>query len=517
MKTTVENIPVELIDPSPFQDRKEFAPGELDALALNIGRTQQAVAALVRPKNGKRYELVHGERRHRACILLSQPHERARLEKIEAADGRGNGLLPPVLTLRCEVATLTDAEVIEAQRSENRQRENLTALEEAAGYQQMLGQKDAAGKALYTRDTLAAKMGKSRSHVYERLRLLKLPKPVHEALVKGEIDASVAGLIGALPVESAVKALLADARRGCSFREIKQEIERDHAKALRGAPFALSDATLDPKAGPCMTCPKRSGNLDPLSSSPDVCMDPACYRRKLASAAKEGDTVIDAKTWDRVKYSGKFEKLGQEIWLGDKYTKVGLLLKQLKDKAPAVQLADGGTEIVEVVDTAALKTALASAGLMKKQRSDPGGRSWQAQQRARAKKKDQCIAVAQAATVTILDKLVAKGVDERLWALLADRVRQLVSIDVAFFVAKRRGLARVIGEARPGLEAWLANKERTNQDRQQFVVEAMLCADWGATWDPKFSNDFKAVCKVAGVNLDKLVAAPAKRAQKGGK
>lgn len=137
------------IHPSPTNPRKYFDADKLKALAGNIaeqGILQPLVVRCTVHPIGEtvRYELVAGERRWRASEI-------AKLD-----------LVP------CMVRNLSDNEVLEIQYIENLQREDLTALEEAEGFKQLID------SGAYTADTLAEKLGMSRSHVFNRLKLMKL-------------------------------------------------------------------------------------------------------------------------------------------------------------------------------------------------------------------------------------------------------------------------------------------------------------------------------------------------------
>ncbi len=155
----VKLIPIESITPNPHQPRREFAQDALEDLAASIKVRGVLQPVLVRPLGGKRYELVAGERRLRASKLAG---------------------LSEIPTL---VREMTDQESLAIALIENLQREDLNAVEEALGYQQLQQQFG------LSQEELARQVGKSRSAVANSLRLLNLPEPVQTDIQQGAITA----------------------------------------------------------------------------------------------------------------------------------------------------------------------------------------------------------------------------------------------------------------------------------------------------------------------------------------
>jgi len=153
-------IPVENIAPNPDQPRRDFPKQELDELAGSV-REKGIIQPLILRKNPNKpggYEIVAGERRWRAA-QIAQLHE-----------------VPAV------IREYSDTEVLEIAIIENIQRAELNPVEEAAGYQQLM---DRFG---HTQEKLATALGKSRSHIANLLRLLKLPDLVLDLLKSGAIS-----------------------------------------------------------------------------------------------------------------------------------------------------------------------------------------------------------------------------------------------------------------------------------------------------------------------------------------
>lgn len=142
-------FPIDKIRPNPYQPRRNFDEEKLQELADSILQHGLFTPVLIREaKNG--YELVAGERRLRASKL-------ANLDTIEAI-----------------VVDFNDQEMMEIAIVENIQREDLNVLEEAQGYQLLIDNLD------LTQQEVAKRVNKSRSHITNLLRLLKLPKSVQK-------------------------------------------------------------------------------------------------------------------------------------------------------------------------------------------------------------------------------------------------------------------------------------------------------------------------------------------------
>lgn len=198
-------IAVEKLSPGKFQPRRKFDDEAIDQLAESIASHGVLQPLLVRPLSGDRYEIIAGERRWRAA-QKAQVHE-----------------LPVV------IRSLTDQEALEIGLIENLQREDLTALEEAEGYQRLM---DEFG---HTQEVLAEHLGKSRSHIANTLRLLKLPQGVRGLVQSGALSAGHARtLVGAKNPEELAGAIV---KRGLNVRQaeklVQQSVEGKHKAPKR--------------------------------------------------------------------------------------------------------------------------------------------------------------------------------------------------------------------------------------------------------------------------------------------
>lgn len=160
-----KEVPLAAIVPNPRQPRDIFDGERLDDLAASIREVGLLQPIVVRPVGGGRYELIMGERRWRACQQV------------------GLDAVPAIVRNTQDDALLLDALI------ENLQREQLNPLEEAAAYQQLLDDFQA------THDQLAKKVGRSRSHITNTLRLLNLPPEVQTSVAAGTVSAGHARAI----------------------------------------------------------------------------------------------------------------------------------------------------------------------------------------------------------------------------------------------------------------------------------------------------------------------------------
>lgn len=272
---------------SHLNPRRRFNSEALAELADNIQRHGVLQPILCRPVlvgEDTRYEIVAGERRWRASKLAAMPE------------------IPAI------VREMEDAEALEIAVIENAQREDLHPLEEAEGFEALMrayGHTDASRDSA---EDLAAKIGKSRTYVYNRLKLLALVPDLREAFFSGEFNATVAQQLARLPASLQPKAMAklrkvtADGEQ-INVREAGELLRREFHLRLDKATFPIKDVTLLPEAGACTSCPRMSGNEpDLFGDEPDnVCTDPGCFESKLlahnerqkAKARDAGLTVIE--------------------------------------------------------------------------------------------------------------------------------------------------------------------------------------------------------------------------------
>ena len=211
------HIPIDQIAPNPDQPRRTFTEDALADLTASI-REKGIIQPLIlrRAPTGKGYEIVAGERRWRAA-------QRAQLHEVPAL-----------------VRELNDTEVLELAIIENIQRDDLNAVEEAAGYRQLM---DRFG---HTQEQMATALGKSRSHIANLLRLLNLPADVLEFVRDGRLSAGHARALVTAEDPSALARIVI--QKGLSVRQT-EKLTKTPNKAKEGAARSVpSGADADTKA-----------------------------------------------------------------------------------------------------------------------------------------------------------------------------------------------------------------------------------------------------------------------------
>lgn len=441
-------VPVARLHPSPTNPRKHGLLKGIDELADSV-RSVGVLQPIVARASGKDFEVVFGHRRREAAI-------RAELDEV------------PVI-----VRTYDDDQVLEAQTVENLQREDVHPLDEADGFAVLL-------KRGYDLARIAAKLGKPTSYVAQRLKLCSLSKDARKALDEELISLGVALELAKLPNEKlqaealkvvapARDARFAEDRVLLRVVDARAEIEREVMRKLSNAPFDTADAKLLPKAGPCTTCPKRTGvqvDLFPEASSPDLCTDPVCFREKsdakwklLQKTAKaEGKKLLGAKetseTFDQyggrnggLRWNSNFEALNGTTRNGaGRDVSVRGLFKP--DEMPDVFVAKNPHtgDVVELVPKKAVERALAkrSRQAAHKERTSktPAQKAADAKEKAateRARAKEAVRAAVSARCVAAIADAVQKaGTKAELFVL--DLVLEQVA-DM-FYEGLERSLAR---------------------------------------------------------------------------
>jgi ParB family chromosome partitioning protein len=184
-------LPIEFLKPNPRNPRRVYSDTELDELAASIKERGIIQPVVVRAVRGAKdsYEIIAGERRWRAA-------QRAGLHEV------------PVVTLE-----VSDSEALELAIIENVQRTDLNPLEEAGGYEALITEYH------HSHDEIAKIVGKSRSHITNTLRLLKLPDAVKAYINAGKISAGAARmLIGASDPEAMAREIV---ERGLNVRQVE--------------------------------------------------------------------------------------------------------------------------------------------------------------------------------------------------------------------------------------------------------------------------------------------------------
>ncbi|MFI7615632.1 ParB/RepB/Spo0J family partition protein [Nonomuraea terrae] len=197
-----KEVPLAAIVPNPRQPREVFDEDRLEDLAASIREVGLLQPIVVRPVGGGEYELIMGERRWRACKQVG---------------------LDPVPAI---VRNTQDNELLRDALIENLQREQLNPLEEAAAYRQLLDDFQA------THDQLAKKVGRSRSHITNTLRLLNLPPEVQLPVAAGTISAGHArALLGLDSAEEQIQLAKRIVAELLTVRAVEEIVSMGSAKA----------------------------------------------------------------------------------------------------------------------------------------------------------------------------------------------------------------------------------------------------------------------------------------------
>jgi ParB family transcriptional regulator, chromosome partitioning protein len=254
-----QKIPIEFLRPNPRNPRRNFGEDGLDELAASIKEKGIIQPLLARPLAGiaDAYEIIAGERRWRAA-------QRAGLHEV------------PIISFEAD-----DRQALELAIVENVQRADLDPLEEAAGYERL------GDEFLYTQADLAKVIGKSRSHVSNCLRLLKLPERTKALLREGKISAGHARVLLSSAEPDALAAKIA--AQNLSVRDTEKLLEgaaessspkgqgpRKHGVAEKDADTRAMEKKLMEQLGMNVTITHREGEA--------------------------GDVVVRYKTFDQLEF-----------------------------------------------------------------------------------------------------------------------------------------------------------------------------------------------------------------------
>ncbi|RJG23711.1 ParB/RepB/Spo0J family partition protein [Paenibacillus thiaminolyticus] len=196
----VTEVSLQQLRPNPYQPRKNFDEQSIQELAESI-KQHGVIQPIIVRSVVKGYEIIAGERRYRASQLL------------------GLATIPAV------IRTFSDQQVMEIALIENLQRENLNAIELALAYQGLMDQFS------LTQEELSVKVGKSRSHIANFLRLLQLPEEVKEYVSRGTLSMGHARAIVGVKDTTKVKQLAKSTiEQGWSVRQLEEAIQQLHQK-----------------------------------------------------------------------------------------------------------------------------------------------------------------------------------------------------------------------------------------------------------------------------------------------
>lgn len=245
-------VPVAAIAPNPRQPRGAFEGESLSGLARSIQQVGVLQPIVVRPRNGG-YELVAGERRLRAAKMA------------------GLATIPAV------VRQTDDTEALREALIENLHREDLAPLELAAAFQELLEEMG------LSQDELAERLGFSRPHIANTIRLLQLPEEVQRLLADGKIQAGHGRALLALSdPEAQTSVALRIAAEDLSVRQV-EEVARAYASAGRTETAEEPGARVRPRRPP-----------DPRAAEvEEILSEELSTRVKVQMGRRKGKVVVE--------------------------------------------------------------------------------------------------------------------------------------------------------------------------------------------------------------------------------
>lgn len=498
------------IYPSKTNPRTNFDPAKMAELVESVRSHGVLQPILLRRINfvinePPQFEIVAGERRFRAA-------KEAGLSEIPAT-----------------VRSLTDKEVLEIQVIENLQRADLEPLEEAEGYHLLMKEHG------YSADELALKIGKSRTYVYARIKLCDLPEVARTALAAGKISHSVALLIARIPSaelqKKATERILEPwtwSKEPMSYRNALMEIQRNYMLELKEAPFPRGDAELLPSAGPCTTCPKRTGNQPELfaGEAKDVCTDPPCFKKKteaqkdrtLEEAKAKGLKVLTSQEAKKVLSYGSLNYNAPYVELTGacrEDPKNRSYQKLLGKQAPAAVIAvDDRGRTHELLPKKEVLKALKEKGYEFAKKESASTNRYESERKKREEKIEIAEAACKVGVELLLGKMSAGEIDLKFWRLLAGTIFDLTAEfqmdDSIERVAKRWGFVppaeRKAGEKIPTPEDFLLKKIKSGNEKELALLcfEILLAEHVVIQYSGEYPGFFKETCDQYGVNLSEI-------------
>lgn len=199
----VREIPIKELRPNPYQPRRSFDQKSIEELKASI-EEHGILQPLIARKSIKGYEIVVGERRYRAA-------KEAGLKKV------------PVV-----VRDITEQQMMEMAVLENLQREDLTPIEEASAYQLLMERLN------LTQEELAKRLGKSRPHIANHLRLLTLPPAIQDLICEGKISMGHGrALLGLKSKDTMMKVAEKVVKEGLNVRQLEKLVQELNSNVPR--------------------------------------------------------------------------------------------------------------------------------------------------------------------------------------------------------------------------------------------------------------------------------------------
>lgn len=368
-------VPIEKLQTSPDNPRVRFEREGLDELTASIREHGVLQPLLVRPlynaneEPSGSYEVICGHRRLAAATTAGLMHV-------------------PVV-----VRFAADDEVRQLQLIENLQRADLHPMDEAEAFERL--SRDHGLPA----EEIAAKVGRSPSHVYQRMKLTALGPEARKAFLEGALTPAVALLVARVPSALQPEVLERLARHeDITTGRAREIVQGEFMLELKGAPFNAADACLLDGVPACGACPKRTGSspllFDDVEKG-DICTDPGCFRAKSdatwqvtkAKSEAKGTECLDDSAGKHSNWNGDTVKSEQYVepshgeWIeGTHRTWRSLVPKGQEPPSTLLRLKGGKT--VKVWDRASALKAARAAGTLKREKKADGASTAAAKRKA---------------------------------------------------------------------------------------------------------------------------------------
>jgi len=426
-----EQLPIAQISANPHNYRKTRDAEEDKRLEESVRTKGVLQPLLVRPVAGKddRYEVVFGNRR-----LLA-----ARSAKLS--------FVP------CQIRAMADAEALEVALVENVQRKDVHPIEEAEGFAELVR----AYK--YSVADIATKTGRTENWVRSRLRLAEVDKAGRKACLDGKLSAAIVMMVARLAPAELQPEAFAELVRESQFRPMHEAYARRtvlmrYVRRMENAEWRLDDAKLEPQAGPCSSCPKRSANDRGLFAEvdkEDICLDGACWQNKLgihrtamlARAEKEGITVLEGAAAKKAIRGEGYLHADDTEWNGKKHVQIRTIAE--KAKVQPVLAIDDDRGLVTLYPEAKVLKSLpkgAHAGASEPRNSDADAYRAKAAKAAKAARLlNRATAIALGTAVDAMAKHGFATFDEATRKLIFVALLREFWSDLFRLAAQRRGLS----------------------------------------------------------------------------
>lgn len=256
---TFERVPLDQIDIGLLNYRKRYNQTDLESFGTELSVHGVIHSLTLRKKPDGRFELVVGERRYRAAKI-------AQLKTVPAI-----------------IKDLTDEQVIEIMLAENMQRENPHPFHEAQGIESLYN----TGKSI---DEIAARLGKSKSYIYTRMKWVELIVPLQEMFLANKLyvqDVTDLSFLSPDAQQELFDQYCKDWEKpNFRFIDVKHAVSR-FVYDLARAPFDTGDKNLIPEAGACDKCPFNSATIKtlfPEMAKVSYCTSKSCYKSKCLAS-----------------------------------------------------------------------------------------------------------------------------------------------------------------------------------------------------------------------------------------